>query len=268
MRRNWSRWIWPVVVGLSVLLRLAKVVQIEMAAPPEEDDFEVFVEEAALMKSRTGTAFAFDGDGRWFTAAHVTDVCDRVEVRTSAGDWSAAQVANPKKEDLAILRIAHQSRRLRLATDEPPATDGTMLGFPKGRFVALPARFLGFGVAHRYRGEPTAIRWSDRVAVWALAGEPADLLVLGGISGGPVLDPHGRAVGMLTTIHPRRGRAYAIPAATLRAAAEQDPPAPGSPGTDAVPAGQRDAAQVLAAAQSAVAPVRCHLAKPRLRSRF
>lgn len=260
-RDDWTRLAVMVpgaLVFVAVMFTFAALLSDERRDPPPEPRREeVFVDEARVRMSRWGTAFAIEGRW-WLTAAHVTDLCDRVEVLTASNQWKEARVANPRREDLSVLSTTPPPRPLRLRTDEPPPSDAKALGFPQGGPRELWLQFLGFGTVHRMAPDSPRI---DRVQVWALpTGTTSGL---GGLSGGPVVEAAGRALGMVTTAHLRRGRLYAIPAVTLAAAAQGVPPAlpeaGGNRENDAMSSEPRNPADILRTAWGAVAPVRCHV---------
>jgi S1-C subfamily serine protease len=155
----------------------------------------------------SGTAFSIAGEGRWVTARHVVEGCRQPALVVGGGRAVAADVRLAPRADIAVL----------LTDGGPPALpvySGSELrrgqrayhpGFPQGRPGEVASRLLGRETLRvRGRGER-----DEPVLAWAEVGRTQGLEgTLAGLSGGPVLDARGRAVGVTLAESPRRGRVY------------------------------------------------------------
>lgn len=155
----------------------------------------------------SGTAFSIAGEGRWVTARHVVEGCRQPALVVGGGRAVAADVRLAPRADIAVL----------LTDGGPPALpvySGSELrrgqrayhpGFPQGRPGEVASRLLGRETLRvRGRGER-----DEPVLAWAEVGRTRGLEgTLAGLSGGPVLDARGRAVGVTLAESPRRGRVY------------------------------------------------------------
>ena len=102
-------------------------------------------------------------------------------------------------------------------------------GFPQGRPGEASSRLLGCeNLVVQGRGART-----EPVLVWAETGRTDGLKgTLGGLSGAPALDEHGRVVGVTIAEAPRRGRIYTTaPETTARILATGGPQPGALPGT-------------------------------------
>jgi S1-C subfamily serine protease len=154
--------------------------------------------------STTGTAFAIDGTGLWATALHVVHECPRIALRSPRGWTEARLVWTHGAADLAVLRGMPGSEALTMARaplrrNQP----GYAIGFPQGRPGAVHGRVIGrsqMQAEGRFRGRAPTVSWAELGRVPGFEG------LMGGISGGPLLDSAGDVIGVIVAESPRRGR--------------------------------------------------------------
>lgn len=158
-------------------------------------------------KPQAGTAFSIAQRGRWITARHVVEGCRQPALVVGPGKAVAADVRLAPHADIALLLTDGGPPAVPIATAEPlrKGQRGFHPGFPQGRPGEATSRLLGretLKVTGRgARDEP--------VLAWAEVGRTAGLNgTLSGLSGAPVLDARGRAVGVTLAEAPRRGRIY------------------------------------------------------------
>ncbi|WP_295705843.1 serine protease [uncultured Brevundimonas sp.] len=161
----------------------------------------------APFKPQAGTAFSIAQRGRWITARHVVEGCRQPALVVGPGKAVAADVRLAPHADIALLLTDGGPPAVPIATAEPlrKGQRGFHPGFPQGRPGEATSRLLGretLKVTGRgARDEP--------VLAWAEVGRTAGLNgTLSGLSGAPVLDARGRAVGVTLAEAPRRGRIY------------------------------------------------------------
>jgi S1-C subfamily serine protease len=160
-----------------------------------------------------GSGFIFDSHGRVITNAHVAQAAprpDAISVVLSDGRRFAAvaEFADPSV-DVAVLRIAPQ---------------GVL---PVVELVSTPVKVGQLVVAI---GNPFGLSWTVTAGVVSALGrslpmgpgqELTDLIqtdtpINPGNSGGPLVDAHGRVVGITTAVMPyARGVGFAVPTATV-----------------------------------------------------
>jgi len=155
----------------------------------------------------TGTAFSIARSGVWLTARHVVDGCARAAVVVGDGVGVATTVQIDPRGEAAMLLTEGGAEPLPLALGETlrRGQRGYHPGFPQGEPGEATSRLLGREtLVVRGRGAR-----SEPVLVWAESGRTKGLEgTLGGLSGAPVLDAHGRVVGVTIAESPRRGRIY------------------------------------------------------------
>jgi len=161
-----------------------------------------------------GTAFAVGSSDNWLTARHVTDGCRKLALRIIAGHRASRAVM---VEDNILHRVADVARLdaphpaappLALLTreDADPPSRATGHGFPQGVSAFVAVQWLA-DIAVEDGRSGTALG-----AVWAVDQYP-ELPVptdLGGLSGGPLLDPQGYVRGIVVGSAPRRARLVTI----------------------------------------------------------
>jgi S1-C subfamily serine protease len=142
-------------------------------------------------RSLEGTGFVVD-DERVMTNAHVVAGTNRVSVETNQGTLDAEVVHYDPRTDLAVLAVPGLSAApLPLATEPATAGDDTIaLGYPlDGPYTATPTR-----IRERItlRGPDIYDSTTVQRDVYTVRGE-----VRSGNSGGPLIDPDGRVVGVV-----------------------------------------------------------------------
>lgn len=155
----------------------------------------------------SGTAFAVARSGRWITARHVVDGCRRPAIKVGGGRAIAADVRLASRADVAVLITDGGPSAVPVALDRPLRLGqrGFHPGYPQGRAGEVTTRLLGRETLHvRGRGQR-----DEPVLAWAEVGRTDRLDgTLAGLSGAPVLDRQGRALGVTIAEAPRRGRVY------------------------------------------------------------
>lgn len=155
----------------------------------------------------SGTAFSIADEGLWVTARHVVEGCRRPAIMVGGGRAVAADVRLAPRADIAVLQTAGGPAAIPLVTGQPLHEGQRAFhpGFPQGRAGEVTSRLLGRETLHvRGRGQR-----DEPVLAWAEVGRTDGLGgTLAGLSGAPVLDRQGRAVGVTIAESPRRGRIY------------------------------------------------------------
>src|SRR5690606_23280683 len=161
-----------------------------------------------------GTAFSIAREGRWVTARHVVEGCRRPAIMVGGGRAVAADVRLAPRADIAVLQTAGGPSALPLATAEPLRKGQRAFhpGYPQGRAGEVTSRLLGRETL-RVRGRGQR---DEPILAWAEVGRTDRLDgALSGLSGAPVLDRQGRAVGVTIAESPRRGRIHTTAPAPL-----------------------------------------------------
>lgn len=170
--------------------------------------------------TRNGSGVVVSPDGHVLTARHVIEGCGQLTVRLpDQSEVRATAVRQAADRDLAVLRLeAPAATWARLAA--APARDGsavTVAGYPvRGRLTVRPVQVSGPVVG--------ALRIDGLGGVKMALG----LRVHPGLSGGPVVGPDGRVVGVVIAMldrsavfkehgHLPPATAFAEPLADLRA---------------------------------------------------
>jgi len=138
-----------------------------------------------------GTGFFISSVGHVVTAYHVIDKADQVEIVTRSGQDLKAEVLDfDKSNDIALLKIDASSRPLAITTSSDIAIGEEVLtiGYPLV-YVEGFAQKATFGHVNALSGIGDDVRYIQM-----------DVPVQPGNSGGPVLDPQGRVVGVVESI--------------------------------------------------------------------
>ncbi len=173
------------------------------------DDPTIDVEDDGRPANKTGTAFAVDASGFWFTARHVVAGCARLFVDSSAWGRLPATVAlmHPTA-DFAIIQGGRGGSALELLNAEQSlGEDGFVFGYPGGNVGASQGELIGrsrVATIGGFGGITPTLSWAETRRA------PATLRSLGGMSGGPVFDDQGRVIGVLVAESLRRGRMFTI----------------------------------------------------------
>jgi S1-C subfamily serine protease len=147
------------------------------------------------------------------TNAHVLAGADDTTVTTQDGtELEATAVYYEPREDLALLQVGAALPTLPISSRRREGEGGAVVGYPEnGPYSLAPARI---GETRATISEDSYGNGPIERMIVAFSG-----VVRSGNSGGPLIDPAGRAVGTVfaaTTTGPRGG--FAIPAERVRAA--------------------------------------------------
>lgn len=143
-----------------------------------------------LVKITAGTGFFINRDGDVVTNAHVVHNCQSITIRTTSGDRTASVKARDEGHDLAVLRVSGsvpEIAPLRWNISDLQVGDPVIvMGYPGSE-----------GVNYHY-----AFRKTTVMGLAGPTGEP-NWLQLGNVaehgnSGGPVLDPTGHVIAVIT----------------------------------------------------------------------
>lgn len=162
------------------------------------------------------------------TNAHVVAGAEDTTVTTQDGvELDATPVYYGSRNDLALLRVGANIPALPISAERPVGADAAVLGYPEnGPYALSPARV---GETRDTVSEDSYGRGPVDREITALAGS-----VRSGNSGGPLVDPQGRVIGVVfaTTTSGSPG-GFAIPAELVKAAVRgaEDPVSTG-PCTD------------------------------------
>lgn len=190
-------------------------------APPPPDDVEgallgpITPFDPAVMvnapdipfQPASGTAFSIARAGRWVTARHVVEGCRRPAILIGGGRAVAADVRLAPRADIAVLMTEGGSDAVPVVPVRALRTGQRAFhpGYPQARAGEVTSRLLGRETL-RVRGRGQR---DEPVLAWAEVGRTAGLGgTLAGLSGAPVLDRQGRAIGVTIAESPRRGRIY------------------------------------------------------------
>jgi S1-C subfamily serine protease len=137
-----------------------------------------------------GSGFVYE-TGRVITNAHVVAGTDAVTIETTQGALPATVIFYDPNEDVAVLNVPDlRAEPLAFAPAARTGDDAIVLGYPNdGSYTATPAIIRGreaFTGPNIY-GAPASPR-----AVYAIAGT-----VQNGSSGGPLITPDGRVLGVV-----------------------------------------------------------------------
>ena len=179
---------------------------------------------------RPGVAFSVADRGVWLTARAVVEGCAKVAVLIGGGEGVSAKVRLDPATDVAVLATGGGAAALPLAAQ--PLTHGSLAfapGFDGGKPAELALRVLGPETLGRHGSAPGRSNVEALAEIGRTEGVGGDLADL---TGAPVLDDAGRAVGVILGDAPRRGRFYAAPLAALShaLAAAKATPSPSAAG--------------------------------------
>jgi serine protease Do len=187
-----------------------------LAAPSQFDEQGLVDAENAETYS-TGTAFAIGPDGGWFTARHVVRGCPTVGLLSADGETAVRvqQVVISDESDIAWLDTNGGPQPFAMDLDERDLrlnSLGFHVGFPQGAPGEVVSRLMGRQLLETrgaWRGQEQTLTWAEVARTPGLRGS------LGGLSGGPVFDSSGRALGVTIAENPRRGRVITTAAVSI-----------------------------------------------------
>jgi serine protease Do len=165
----------------------------------------------------TGTAFAVAPGGGWLTASHVVRGCPTVGL-ISADQETAVRVRRvlvSSQADVAWLDTDGGPQPFAMDLDESDLrlnALGFHVGFPQGLPGEVVTRLMGrqtLETRGAWRSEEDTLTWAEVARTPGLRGS------LGGLSGGPVFDSRGRALGVTIAENPRRGRVITTAAVSV-----------------------------------------------------
>ena len=142
-----------------------------------------------------GSGFLFTPDGLILTNSHVVHGADRVIVHSAGGDtFEAAIVGDDPHTDIALLRISPKSSL-------PCITLGSTKNLRVGQLAIAIGNPLGYASTVT-AGVVSALGRGLRTTTGRLMDDviQTDVALNPGNSGGPLLDSHGRAIGVNTAI--------------------------------------------------------------------
>jgi S1-C subfamily serine protease len=190
------------------------VQQIVREATPSVVQVEATTEQAV----QSGTGFLIDGEGTALTNEHVVEDATEVSIEFADRSTSTARVKGTDPDtDLAVLRIEKV----------PPKTRPLVLGRSADLIVGDPVVAIGnpFGLAGTVTtGVVSALGRRIEAPSGNDIGIPnaiqTDAAINKGNSGGPLLDRHGRVVGINSQIFSQGGDSagvgFAVPVDTIR----------------------------------------------------
>lgn len=178
-----------------------------LLGPSSPFDPSVVVEVADKAEPASGTAFSISDTGVWVTARHVVDGCTQTAIVVAHGQGVEAKVQIDPRGEAAILTTDGGAPPLPLDLSQGLRQGERAFhpGYPQGEPGEVTTRLLGReNLVVKGRGART-----EPVLVWAETGRTDGLRgTLGGLSGAPALDEHGRVIGVTIAEAPRRGRIY------------------------------------------------------------
>ncbi|HWE45472.1 MAG TPA: serine protease [Caulobacteraceae bacterium] len=177
-----------------------------------------------------GTAFAVASPGQWLTARHGLKDCRKAAVLMSSDLAMPAAIKALPGGDLALLTTQGGPAGLPVTARAPLDGERAYVpGYPQGRPGEVALRYLGTDTL-KVRGLGT-----QTVLAWAEIGRTRELgEQLKGVAGAPVLDAHGRVLGVVLGARPRRGRIFTTSIRTLATASRHLTPATDQPEDDLV----------------------------------
>ena len=160
----------------------------------------------------SGTAFAIDDRGHWLTAHHVVLGCRQLAILTAPGHGvRVTELASHPQADLTVLASGPSEPALHVSA-EPllRGQDGFHLGYPQGAAGDVHSTLMGRVNLRRRQATEPALLWAE------IERSPNGDQPLGGLSGSPVVDNTGDAIGVSIGASPRRGRVVSTAPESVR----------------------------------------------------
>jgi hypothetical protein len=231
-RNHWAPWRqFLAVLFLPTILAHGQELAPEVLDRAKAATSFVVVESAPERRSASGFLFLKQGDhGYVLTCEHVVRGVERVGIVFDSGlsgerSVSGEVIALDPDRDLACVLLADAAQlpvplALEAATTVRETETVYVAGFPFGRFLAAGDKNPEISVT---KVAVSSIRHdlADRITSVQLSGD-----VNPGNSGGPVLDMHGRVVGVAQSKVSGSSTAFAVPAEELTAFLEGRPQVP------------------------------------------
>jgi putative serine protease PepD len=168
-----------------------------------------------------GSGFVYDSDGHIVTNEHVVDGSSSVSVKFwNSATYKATVVGTDASTDLAVLKVDAPSSLLHPLTlgdsSKVAVGDGVVaIGSPFGLEETVTSGIVS--ALHRSMNAPNNFTINDSIQT--------DAAINHGNSGGPLLDMHGRVIGVNSQIESDSGGSdgvgFAIPSNTVRSIASQ-----------------------------------------------
>ena len=157
-------------------------------------------------RRQSATGIAWGDDGLILTASHVVEREDDLKVGLPGGETvDATFVARDPGSDVALIRVAQPVTPIERSAN--PARPGHLvLAVGRPDEEGLQASFGGVSVVSG--------PWKTKTGLTVDGFIRADVAMLPGFSGGPLVDTEGRLVGM-TSSHLGRGGGMALPVSAL-----------------------------------------------------
>lgn len=186
--------------------------------PSAANDPVLSVEDTGIARNKTGTAFAMDAHGTWFTARHVVNGCAHLFIDTPGARAPARVAMAHPSADFAVIEADRPGTPSSLVANTPTLhEDAFAFGYPQGQLGAAHGQLLGRArmvTQGGFSGMTPTLTWAD-------VGRVPELDSLGGMSGGPMVDEDGTIIGVMVAESARRGRIYSVAPELLREAAER-----------------------------------------------
>jgi S1-C subfamily serine protease len=181
---------------------LARQGQRPLPGPSPRDPILKIVDRDPGAEVYSGTAFAIDDRGHWLTAHHVVSGCGQMAILTAPRNAvRITEVVAHPQADVVVLANGPSAPALLLGSRTLfEGQDGFHFGYPRGEPGDVHGELIGRVNVRGPRSVEPGLLWAE------VEREPSNDLPLGGLSGGPVVNPGGAVIGIAIGSSPRRGR--------------------------------------------------------------